>query len=153
MPKKINDFCSMGFSFFFPVFTLFAPRPANSDYHITYRYLNGDNNLKNIEYNNKRSITNILWNPSLRYQKVIISAIRNMDEIRRNLRKKDIERKKINRIVFGSKSFELIKKVVLLDVKKNEDLKRGEFQIVIFKSFYEKNEVKFIPHLIHTFTI
>jgi len=154
MPKAINSFSSMGFSFFFPIFTLFAPRPANSDFHITYRYFGGKKSeLKNIEYNFKRKLYNIIWNPNGKSQKMIINAVRNIDATKKSLEEKKFEKTKINRILFSSKSFLLIKRIVLQDLLKNNDLRKGEFQIIIFKSIYVENEIKYMPYYFHTFEI
>jgi hypothetical protein len=156
LPKFVVKICVEGFSFFFPVFTLFAPRPASVDYHIAYRYPDSsDREMTSIEYNKRRSLLNILWNPHLKYQKLLISSIRNLNGMKKSLmEKEELDNNLIKKIIFSSKPFNIIKKLVFINLMENKKIRKGKLQIIIFKSAFDKNkELMIIPEWVHTFRI
>ena len=147
MPKAVNRISAFGFSFFFPIFTLFAPRPARSDYHLMYRYVDGFDNdgLQNVTVNYRRTFAGIFWNPHLKTQKAIITSVRSLSDIFRDLQEKGVKEKRINRAIFSSKAFLFVKKVILDDIMDKGLLRKGKIQLVIFRSDYIKDELKFVP--------
>lgn len=67
-----------------PLWTFFAPRPGQTDYHLLYRdrLVDGTTNgWQEIEMTDQRTIFSALWNPEKRSKKVLTDVVQLLVEI------------------------------------------------------------------------
>lgn len=153
-----------GFSFFTPIFTLFAPNPVNADYHVYYRILrvsegimkSKNSSLVPVKFNKRRTVQNIFWNPNLKTQKLIITKLRSLNTIIKHLKEnKHLSKTEYNKRLFYSSSFLSIKKYTHLEMKKNnESIEKGDIvEISIFRSKFIKEDLVITPYLVHKYIL
>lgn len=154
-PKILRYLTVNGFSFLCPVYSLFAPNPVFYDIHVLYRILKpgveGLPDFKELSFSKERTVMGTFWNPSLRVQKLIVSAIRDISKMHVDMKREGRE-EELQKLIKIYPSWNIVRTYVLNTVKTNEPLStEGHIQIAFVRSQYHEKKLAVKPYMVHTF--